>query len=53
MNTKRTSCVRLEPEVYEALKRLADAEHRSIEGQIRLLVHQHLKQNGVMPTEEK
>jgi hypothetical protein len=53
MIKKRASCVRLDPAVYDALKQAADAEHRTVEGQIRLLIHQHLKKLGTMPKGEK
>ncbi len=45
---KHGACVRLDPEVHAALKALADAEHRSVEGQIRLLIHQHLRKAGLL-----
>ena len=50
MNKKQGACVRLDPEVYAALKALASVEHRSVEGQIRLLIHQHLQKVGLLAT---
>lgn len=49
MTTKKTASVRLTPDVYDALKTLADEQQRSVEGQIRVLIHQHLQKLGAMP----
>lgn len=38
--------VRLPEELYEAIKRLAEAEFRSINGQIVALLHEAVEQRG-------
>ena len=53
MTDKRSASIRLTLDVYDALKRSADEQQRSVEGQIRVLVHQHLKKLGTMPKGEK
>lgn len=53
MTKKRGACVRLDHDVYDALKQVADSADRSVESQIRLLIHQHLRKLGKMPKEQK
>jgi hypothetical protein len=53
MTTKRNVSVRLDPETYEALRQAAEEDHRSIEGHVRLLVHQHLKKRTTKPKDTK
>lgn len=53
MTKKKAACVRMDHDVYEALKQAADSADRSVESQIRLLIHQHLRKLGKMPREQK
>lgn len=43
MSDKKTVSLRLTPEVYAAVKKLAKANERSVEGQVRALVNQALR----------
>jgi hypothetical protein len=47
--------LRLDPEVYDALQRWADAELRSVNGQIEFLLRRALRESGRLtaPREEE
>lgn len=45
MSDKKTVSLRLTPEVYAAVKKLAKANERSVEGQVRALVNQALRKS--------
>jgi hypothetical protein len=44
--------LRLDPEIYEALQRWADAELRSVNGQIEFLLRRALHESGRLPSKE-
>jgi hypothetical protein len=53
MALRKAFPLRLEPALYEALQRWADAEMRSMNGQIEFLLRQSLKQAGRLPRAER
>ena len=44
MAEKKAFPLRLDPDLYEALRRLADAEFRSVNGQIEYLLREAMEQ---------
>jgi hypothetical protein len=46
MSAKKSFALRLDADVYEALERWAQAEFRSVNGQIEWVLHQQLKAAG-------
>lgn len=52
MAQKKAFPLRLDPAIYEALQRWADADLRSINGQIEFLLRRALQQTGRLPREE-
>ena len=49
MAERKSVLVRLRPETYEALRRWAADEFRSVNGQIDYLLHQSLRKAGRQP----
>jgi hypothetical protein len=49
MGQRKAFPLRVEPAIYEALQRWADAEMRSVNAQIEFLLRQALKQAGRLP----
>jgi hypothetical protein len=47
--TKKPYPLRLDPEIYEALRRWADDELRSVNGQIEFLIARALGEAGRLP----
>ncbi len=46
MAERKSVLVRVRPETYEALRRWAAQEFRSVNGQIEYLLHQSLRKSG-------
>lgn len=53
MADRKVVLLRVRPELYEALRRWAADEFRSVNGQIEWLVHRALVQAGRLPREER
>lgn len=53
MGDRKTFLLRLDPALYDALQRWADAELRSVNGQIEYLLRQALRDAGRLPSGEK
>jgi hypothetical protein len=49
MSQRKAFPLRIDPEVYKALQRWADAELRSLNGQIEFLLRRALEQAGRLP----
>jgi len=49
MAERKAFPLRLDPAIYEALQRWADAEMRSVNAQIEFLLRQSLRQAGRLP----
>jgi len=49
MAERKAFPLRLDPVIYEALQRWADAEMRSVNAQIEFLLRQSLRQAGRLP----
>jgi hypothetical protein len=47
MGEKKAFPLRLDPEVYQALRRWADAEMRSVNGQIEYILKQAVEARGI------
>ena len=53
MAPKKPFPLRLDPDLYEALRKLAAAELRSVNGQIEYLLRQALEARGIGPRKGK
>ncbi len=53
MGEKKAFPLRLDPELYDALRRLADAEMRSVNGQIEYLLKQAVEARGITVKKKK
>lgn len=53
MADRKAFLLRLDPALYDALQRWADAELRSVNGQVEYLLRQALRQAGRLPAAEK
>ena len=49
MSSKKTFVLRLDEKSFSALKKWADDEFRSINGQLEYIIHEALKKNGRLP----
>jgi hypothetical protein len=49
MAQRKAFPLRLDPAIYEALQRWADAELRSLNGQIEFVLRRALQENGRLP----
>lgn len=49
MADKKAFALRLPPELHDAVQRLADAELRSVNAQIEVLLREALKKRGIDP----
>jgi hypothetical protein len=49
MPPRKAFLLRIDPELHEALQRMADDEFRSLNGQIEYLLRQALKASGRLP----
>ena len=49
MAERKAFPLRLDPEIYEAVQRWADAELRSVNGQIEFLLRRALQEAGRLP----
>ena len=52
MSQRKAFPLRLDPEIYEALQRWADAELRSVNGQIEFLLRRALQESGRLTVKE-
>ena len=52
MGQRKAFPLRLDPAVFDALQRWADAELRSVNAQIEFLLRQALRQAGRLPAKE-
>lgn len=52
MAERKAFPLRLDPEIYEALQRWADAELRSVNGQIEFLLRRALQESGRLTVKE-
>jgi hypothetical protein len=53
MSERKAFLLRLDPVVHEALQRWADADLRSLNGQIEFLLRQAMRDAGRMPAASK
>jgi hypothetical protein len=53
MAERKAFALRVEPSIYDALQRWADAEMRSMNGQIEFLLRDALKRAGRLPRMEQ
>jgi hypothetical protein len=52
-NERKTFLVRLDPHSVDALRRWADDEFRSLNGQIEFILHEALRKQGRLPKPKK
>lgn len=53
MGEKKTFVLRIDPELYRELERLAAAEFRSVNGQIEYILHDTIRKKKGRPTAGK
>lgn len=53
MADRKAFLLRMDPSLYDALQRWADAELRSVNGQVEYLLREALRQAGRLPSAER